>query len=212
MDGALLMKCNRCKLAYYCSKECQVTDWKSHKKTCEAVGSREKACRSALKTSQTTACGFIDSNYFDIAKEVYKKTQAFNVTKKELLVEIDFFGDAPALRKEFKVWLTSGFLEGSSVADAPSWFRLHAEKKDLAQFLREEYEKATSINLLVVCRAGNGMVTVSPLNYLGDETGYALFSDEVVESIGSEDYDRMVAYLGRQMTMGYFREKRSGSP
>jgi hypothetical protein len=211
MDGASLMKCKRCKLTYYCSKECQVADWKRHKQTCEEEGSEGKASRSNFKISQATACAFIKSNYFDIAKEVYKKTQTFNVTKKELLVEIDFFGDAPALRNEFKVWLTSGFLEGSSVADAPSWFRRLADKKNLERFLREEHEQTKSKDLLVVCRASNGLVSMSHNNVTADETGYPLFSDEVVESIGSEDYDRMVAYLGQQMTMRYLREKRSGS-
>jgi hypothetical protein len=30
----VLMKCQRCKSAYYCGKECQVADWKIHKRTC----------------------------------------------------------------------------------------------------------------------------------------------------------------------------------
>jgi hypothetical protein len=51
--------------------------------------------RSTLKTSQTTMWAIIKSNYFDIVKEVYKKTQEYNVPKKELLVEMDFYGDAP---------------------------------------------------------------------------------------------------------------------
>jgi hypothetical protein len=33
---------------------------------------------------------FVESNYFAIAREVYKKTQEYNVPKKELLLEMDF--------------------------------------------------------------------------------------------------------------------------
>jgi hypothetical protein len=209
MDGVLLMKCKRCKLAYYCSKECQVADWKSHKKVCKALVSG-RVSRSAAKTSNATVSAFVTSNYIDIAKEVYKKTQEYNVPAKELLLEVDFYGDAPALRNEFKVWLTSGFLEGSSVADAPDWFRTLAEKT-LARDLREVYEEVPSNDLLAVDRAGNCMVAVSRLNCPGTETSYPFFSDEVVESIGSEDYDRMVAYLGQHLTDEYFREKRNGS-
>jgi hypothetical protein len=159
MDGTLLMKCKECKVAYYCSKECQVADWKSHKKMCDVVDSG-RVSLSAFKTSRTTASAFITSNYFDIAKEVYKKAQEYNVPKKELLVEIDFYGDAPALRNEFKVWLTSRLLEGSSVADAPGWFRRRAENENLERFLKEGYEQMTSDDLLVLCRASNGMVSV----------------------------------------------------
>jgi hypothetical protein len=206
MDNALLMKCQRCRIAYYCSKECQVANWKSHKELCKALGNGSGS-RSAFKTSNTTVSAFFHSNYFEIAKDVHKKTQEYNVPKKELLVEIDFYGDAPALRNEIKVWLTSGLLEGSSVADAPGWFRTHAEMKTLERKVREE---VTSDELLVLCRASNGMVSVSRQNHPGGETGYPIFSDEVVESIGSEDYDRMVTYLGQHTTDKYFREKRNG--
>jgi hypothetical protein len=39
LGGAKLMKCQRCKLPYFCNKVCQVADWKRHKKTCTAISS-----------------------------------------------------------------------------------------------------------------------------------------------------------------------------
>jgi hypothetical protein len=210
MDNSLLMKCQRCKAAYYCSKDCQVADWKTHKKYCDKLNSGVVS-RSTLKTSQNTLWAFIKSNYFDIAKEVYKKTQEYNVPKKELLVEIDFYAyeDAPALRNEFKVWLTSAFFEGPSVADAPDWFHTDTDKKTVARYVRLNYERVKSDDLLTVCRAGNGMVTVQNLCLPVASTGCELLSDEAVESIGREDYVRMVACLGQVVTNMYF-EKRSG--
>ncbi|KAI1415915.1 hypothetical protein F5Y13DRAFT_155659 [Hypoxylon sp. FL1857] len=35
-DDVELQKCNRCKTAQYCSKECQRADWSIHKQVCEA--------------------------------------------------------------------------------------------------------------------------------------------------------------------------------
>jgi hypothetical protein len=182
MDSALLMKCQRCKVTYYCSKDCQVADWKSHKKTCKEFGSGVIVSRSAQKTADTTMWAFVKSNYFDIAKEVYKKTQEYSVTKKDLLVEIDFFGNAPALRNEFKVWLTSGFLEGSSAADSPDWFRTDADNKDIKEYVKELSKRLTSDDLLLVCRVASGMVTVQRLRVPGADAGS--LSDEAVESIG----------------------------
>jgi hypothetical protein len=208
LDGAKVMKCQRCKVAYYCNKVCQVANWKSHKKVCKAM-SNSNVSPSAQRTSETTMWAFIKSNYFDIVKEVYKKTQEYNVPKKELFVEMDFYGDAPALRNEFKVWLTSDFLEESAIVDAPEWFRTMADKKGLARHLREECERVASDDLLAVYRAGNAMLAIQTLRCPLDHAGKQLLSDEAVESIGREDYYRMVAYLGQSITNKYF-EKRSG--
>ncbi|KAI6098077.1 hypothetical protein EDD16DRAFT_1664746 [Pisolithus croceorrhizus] len=35
--GGQLSTCSRCKKAKYCSKDCQVEDWKAHKKNCVAT-------------------------------------------------------------------------------------------------------------------------------------------------------------------------------
>jgi hypothetical protein len=211
MNEISLMKNQRCKVAYYCNKDCQVADWKSHKKTCKEQNSTPKIeSRSASKTSQLTMCAFVKSNYFDIAKEVYKKMQEYNVAKKELFVDIDFYGDAPALRNEFKLRLTSDFMEGSpSVVDAPEWFRTDADKRAISLCVRGKYEGLTSDELLVVYRAGNRMVNVKPLKLVGQNRGYELLSDEAVESIGREDCVRMVACIGQLFTNRYF-EKKSG--
>jgi hypothetical protein len=203
-----LMKCQRCKAIYYCSKECQVADWKIHKRTCKAI-SGGIVSRSKLETSRSTVDAFIESNFFDIAKEIYKKTQEFNVSKKELILEIDFFGDAPALRNEFNVWLTSGFLEGSSVADVPDWFRTYVDKKTIARLLKRQHEEWTCADLFSVCHGSNGIVTVSRLRMPLTEAGYSYLSDEVVEAIATEDYDRMLACMGQALTDDYYREKKA---
>mmetsp|Transcript_25111 Transcript_25111/g.42402 ORF Transcript_25111/g.42402 Transcript_25111/m.42402 type:complete len:280 (-) Transcript_25111:161-1000(-) len=43
------MACSRCKKAHYCSKACQVANWKVHKKTCKAVVVEEKTPVSNLQ-------------------------------------------------------------------------------------------------------------------------------------------------------------------
>jgi hypothetical protein len=105
--------------------------------------------------------------------------------------------------------LTSGFLEGSSIADAPDWFCADADKMTIAKFVRKEYERVTSDHLLAMCRAGDGKVLVQNVHLMLANSGYQLLSDEAVESIGREDYVRMVACLGPPTTNKYFK-KRSG--
>jgi hypothetical protein len=213
LGGAKLMKCQRCKVIYYCSKQCQIADWKKHKKSCNVLSSCVEE-RSAHKITQNAITAFVGSNYFDVAKEVYKKTQEFNVSKKELLLYIDFFGDAPALQNKFQVVMLSAFFEESTVTDTPGWFRTYCDKKTLERDLRERYEEVTSDELLMMCRASKGFLQIQPLRApvanAGANADYELLSDEAVESIGREDYVRMVACLGQYTTDEYFREKRSG--
>jgi tetratricopeptide (TPR) repeat protein len=56
-DSTNLMKCGRCKLVSYCSRDCQQKDWKSHKKFCKTVTSTQKpkvgaTCQSASKYTE----------------------------------------------------------------------------------------------------------------------------------------------------------------
>ena len=44
-DSINLMKCGRCKLVSYCSRECQRKDWKSHKTFCKTVTIKQKPKR-----------------------------------------------------------------------------------------------------------------------------------------------------------------------
>jgi hypothetical protein len=37
INGATIMKCSRCKTATYCSKDCQIGDWKKHKPICKLL-------------------------------------------------------------------------------------------------------------------------------------------------------------------------------
>jgi hypothetical protein len=54
VDGQKLMLCKRCKLTYYCNKECQVAAWKIHKKGCMALNGYATGQISACKVSYST--------------------------------------------------------------------------------------------------------------------------------------------------------------
>ena len=94
-----LMQCGRCKQAYYCSKECQRKDWKSHKETCTQVDSK------AIKLSQLKSncvSTFLHHNYAIVLKRLIEVMNDTGLPKEELVVDVDFNADEsgmiPALR------------------------------------------------------------------------------------------------------------------
>jgi hypothetical protein len=105
------MKCKRCKATYYCSKDCQVAGWKLHKELCNQFSSGKLSRSEGI--SDYHGWAFIKSNYCSIAKEVYKKTQEYGVPKKELLVEIDFYGMLLRYRTKSVFCLTFTFEEST---------------------------------------------------------------------------------------------------
>ena len=42
-DSITLYRCSRCKCISYCSKDCQVKDWKNHKAFCVAAVEQNEA-------------------------------------------------------------------------------------------------------------------------------------------------------------------------
>ena len=48
-SGVSLRKCGRCKGVKYCSRDCQASHWKEHKKTCKAAESRRRTSGRAMR-------------------------------------------------------------------------------------------------------------------------------------------------------------------
>jgi hypothetical protein len=209
LGGASLMKCSTCKATYYCGRECQVADWKSHKIMCK-LATEGGFSSSHAKAVESAVMSFVKTNYYSIVDECYKKCKEYNVPKKELVIEINFFGDAPALRDEFKVGLTSRYLEGSR-PDEPDWFSKGTSvyKNNIGRWLvgaKDHYDRMTSDRLLAFCVYGDGNSGVYKLSLMNPVTGKELLSDEAVDCIGREDHDGMVAILGQMQTDAYYRE------
>jgi hypothetical protein len=101
------------------------------------------------------------------------------------------------------------YLPGSSIADTTGWFRRCVNKKGFTRTVRQAYEHVSSDTFFVVSHFVSGMVPVVPIT-LQVTDGSQFLSDEAVESIGREDYVRVVACLGKAVTDDHFKEKRSG--
>lgn len=52
-SGRDMQKCSRCKQIFYCSKECQVADWKRHKKDCSRLQELKQERRERLGVTES---------------------------------------------------------------------------------------------------------------------------------------------------------------
>jgi len=158
-----LLKCSRCKSVFYCSKECQVTDWKAHKPFCEPFSSKES---KVLRFNEESVNLFVEKNYVGILKEIVKVSVETGKTKGDLLLELDFYDSdengrgAPALQTppQFKVAESKGYFEGSR-PNEPDWFCKSANREyyetNIPMFvksLKDLYIRLADYHLFVLVR------------------------------------------------------------
>jgi hypothetical protein len=193
-----LKRCSRCRQAYYCSRECQVADWKSHKPLCQPITRSDET--EQLWTEQTVH-DFILNNYASILREIVEASSETGLDKCDLLLELDFYNSdndvAPALRSppEFEVADSKGYFEGDR-PNEPDWFRKNedkvAYKKNISSFtkvLKDTYNRLTDNHLLLVVRNPDGNAGCYRFNLQSSMTRCQMFSQEVVSAASKALYD-----------------------
>ncbi|KAH8094479.1 hypothetical protein BXZ70DRAFT_359981 [Cristinia sonorae] len=86
-----LSVCNACKIACYCSKDCQRTDWQKHKSMCR----QQTACREMLKSFANSPAGLLGRLFLPdgiSAYEYYERLDRWVEFHKLVLSECAIFG------------------------------------------------------------------------------------------------------------------------
>lgn len=83
-----LLKCSRCKSAFYCSKECQKSHWKAHKANCTpphtipAADVKQKFPQPTRKNLDSIArfvCSSLKDKYFSVINDLFEDEKALEV-------------------------------------------------------------------------------------------------------------------------------------
>jgi hypothetical protein len=90
-----LKKCTRCKTMFYCSKECQVKDWKKHKKICKKYNSNNNNSNKNAPQKDTLK----DAEILGNTKAERKKLREQRI--KEMITSADKPYDANNIPSEF---------------------------------------------------------------------------------------------------------------
>ena len=152
----------------------QTADWTSHKKLCKEISeSKERQFSNReIRAHQRMLSGFFQNNHISILRQVCAFCQERKVTKRDILLVVDFFGDAPALRGEFKIALSKRYFEGSR-PDEPVWF-----PENLWKGVKDQYQRMTTGQLLTVCHYPDGSSGVSNVSLKSPSSGLPIMSDE----------------------------------
>jgi MYND finger len=192
--------CSRCKITYYCTKDCQVADWKNHRKFC---GTAQKP----TKTSEQMVSAYLQKFYYEILKALYAATQERSVPKSQLILDLDFHprigheddSSSPALRGEFKVAVTKDYVDGK---DSPAWFANcdEASKRHFLTTINDQCKRDLITHVLVICRhAAGGGGGVFRVQLTNPTTMKSLFADDLVTAFGERDWATVGQYLDDEM-------------
>jgi len=222
-----LRKCSRCKCTYYCSKECQKADWKSHKLTCQPAKNSEV---KQMEFTENTVLSFVKNNYCSIMKEIVKVTDETGKTKGDLLLEIDFAtppghsGMAPAFKSppEFTIALAKDYFEGSR-PNEPDWFYKNEDRgtyqrnvDNVFRVLKDTYGRLTDDHLLGFIRSPTGDSGCYRLAF-ATPIKKQMFSEEAVvasrKAIQDEDFAHLESIFGEDtVEMRTLRRQFGGLP
>jgi hypothetical protein len=194
-EGEKLLACSRCKTAHYCSKECQKSDWKTHKQICIASAvthgsaSSKRTPPADMKSSTNVVMNFVHLNILPIRARLRESARAArqinpSVKLRDFVLVVDFEGNTDP--SDFSVGFSSALLARKPPFDLVSrWAFPGTEvfEENISAIMRQIAAVRDTLledMLLVVSRAPDGGTGVHRCK-LRTADGTSLLSDADLE-------------------------------
>lgn len=153
---APLLCCSRCRVVWYCSRECQRAHWKIHKVYCKKLTAVERDRSMSLRMALDR---FVEQSLEAVLEEVVKRSIATGLEANDLTVELNFMPNAegiiPALQVPpiFEIVPTRDYISGQKLPQFTCG-------KPLPDPVKRELEQTSSCTKFLLFHAGR--VSVRP--------------------------------------------------
>lgn len=113
IDGPRFQACSRCSISYYCSKECQKSDWPVHKNQCSTQQklADDSGSLKTFKNLSNSALAFAQNRYFDIVKEMRKCKVESNTNLQDMILFIEHSPSDIPISNQFQIVILSDLLQ-----------------------------------------------------------------------------------------------------
>jgi hypothetical protein len=183
-------QCAKCKDAWYCSRECQVADWKNgHKGIC---GTARTKTQKAHDLEREFGISYIQNTQWELMHDIYHFTKQKNVKKQNVLVQIDFFrGDdrlSPAEEGVIHMEDVTKYLSDEKALPKSMYRKGFAAtpsaQKEMRKLIGEQHSRMTPDHILVFITFRDMKQSAMRIALNEPVTGSSMTSDTVLELIG----------------------------
>jgi len=180
--------CSRCKISYYCSKDCQVADWALHKTQCSSQQEilLQDGGKRAFKNLSDSAFSFVQNRYNDIAREMRKIKNLEGTNVQDMIVFLEHSADSIPIYNRFLIITMANMRLGSNL---PSLLQSMFDCSDANRIgaLRALEERRASMTHGMILAWTMSSVTMSSNIFrielrAPDFTTY-LYTDEIIASL-----------------------------
>lgn len=100
VHGVPLFCCSRCHITHYCSKECQMADWKHHKHRCKKTSNKEE--REKTLSFHVAYLKFTEANCKSVIEELGTMLESTGLADGDLAVVVDFMPNEEGVISAFQ--------------------------------------------------------------------------------------------------------------
>ena len=186
VDGQRFQACSRCSISYYCSKECQKSDWPVHKLHCSTQQELldDDGGLKTFRNLSNSALAFAQNRYVDIVKEMRKCKVETNTNVQDMILFIEHRPSQIPISNQFHIVILSDLLQRRNLPRTLDL--LISDEMNFNQISPIIIERRASLSpamfLILTTRSSDFSANIFRCSVKTPNGIEDLYSDEIIES------------------------------